>query len=104
MVFIEQFGATSVKECIKGELYVKSSVDIRTFEILLRSYEVREERLESWENHAGGSLGSRKRRQRSTDGSNGVEASVSATIVARPSSEGRGHTGYLTFARLRCVI
>lgn len=78
--------------------------DIRTFEVLLRSYEVREEKLESWENHAGGSLGSRKRRQRSTDGSNEVETSIPATIMARPSSEGRGHTGYLTFARLRCVI
>ncbi|CAI9097107.1 OLC1v1033429C1 [Oldenlandia corymbosa var. corymbosa] len=77
--------------------------DIRTFEVLLRSYEVREERIESWENYGGGSSHkSRKRKQRSKDGIDGVEGST--TVLAKPCSEGRGHTGYLTFARLRCVI
>ena len=27
----------------------------------------------------------------------------SPAVMARPSAEARGHTGYLTFARLRCV-
>ncbi|CAI9094383.1 OLC1v1030108C2 [Oldenlandia corymbosa var. corymbosa] len=79
--------------------------DIRTFEVLLRSFEVREERLQSWQNYTGGaSQKFRKKRQRSSDGSNVVEGSATCTtVLAKPCSEGRGHTGYLTFARLRCV-
>ncbi|KAI5670067.1 hypothetical protein M9H77_10431 [Catharanthus roseus] len=77
--------------------------DIRIFEVLLRSYEVREERLESWQNHGGGSLGSRKKRKHSIEVSQQQECNISPAIMARPSSEGRGHTGYLTFARLKCI-
>ncbi|KAG9143536.1 hypothetical protein Leryth_015954 [Lithospermum erythrorhizon] len=63
----------------------------------------REKNLESWENMDDnvGSV-SCKRRQRSAEGCNGVGSSVAPSVV-RPGSEARGHTGYLTFARLQCV-
>lgn len=79
--------------------------DIRTFEILLRTYEVKEARAEIGEGDEGFSLRSppRKKRQHSTEKGNEVEASCATTIVARPCSEARGHTGYLTFARLKCL-
>ncbi|XP_057485063.1 uncharacterized protein LOC130771445 isoform X2 [Actinidia eriantha] len=79
--------------------------DIRTFEVLLRMYEVREGKMESCQSDESGSTGSLpcKRRQRSSEGSNAKEVSGSPTIMARPSAEARGHTGYLTFARLRCL-
>ncbi|KAF8037573.1 hypothetical protein BT93_B0454 [Corymbia citriodora subsp. variegata] len=76
--------------------------DIRTFEVLLRTYEVREVKKDSMRGH-GGSPSQQppcKRRQTS-EGSNKQE-SMSSTIMARPSAEARGHTGYLTFARLKC--
>ncbi|CAK9176134.1 unnamed protein product [Ilex paraguariensis] len=79
--------------------------DIRTFEILLRTYEVREVKMESCQGDEGSSLGSLpcKRRQPSSEGRNGSEISSSPTVMARTSGEARGHTGYLTFARLKCV-
>lgn len=69
--------------------------DIRTFEILLRTYEVRDE----------GDFGSlpRKRRQRSSEGSNVKDNLSGPTVMAKPCSEAKGHTGYLTFARLKCL-
>ncbi|XP_059641190.1 uncharacterized protein LOC132283275 [Cornus florida] len=79
--------------------------DIRTFEVLLRTYEVREAKMDCCEGDEGASLGSLplKRRQRSSEGSNGQEISTSPTVMAKPSGEARGHTGYLTFARLKCL-
>ncbi|KAF8390438.1 hypothetical protein HHK36_024964 [Tetracentron sinense] len=79
--------------------------DIRTFEVLLRTYEVREGSVECGGGDEAGSLLSRpfKRRQRSSEGSNGRDNSSSPTVMARPSGETRGHTGYLTFARLKCL-
>lgn len=70
-------------------------LDLRTFEVLLRTYEVRDE----------GNLGSLpgKKRQRSSKGSNVQDNSSSPTVMARPCSEAKGHTGYLTFARLKCL-
>lgn len=76
--------------------------DIRTFEVLLRSYEVREERLENWQSHGGSFLGSSKKEKHSIGVSNEQEGST-VSVLERPSSEGKGHTGYLTFARLKCV-
>lgn len=88
------------------ETLTTSFTDIRTFEILLRAYEVREVNLE----HGGvddiGSPGPSlpcKRRQRSRGSTNGVEKSGSSVPMANPCGESRGHTGYLTFARLKCV-
>ncbi|GAB4846734.1 hypothetical protein Ancab_025742 [Ancistrocladus abbreviatus] len=79
--------------------------DIRTFEVLLRTYEVKELRRASCQGDDSGSLRPLpcKRRQRSHEESNASEASSSAMIMAKPSAEARGHTGYLTFARLKCI-
>lgn len=81
-----------------------SFTDIRTFEILLRSYEVKEGNLGSFEADENGSVGSfsGKRKKRSGDGNNEREISSSQSIMVKPSAESRGHTGYLTFARRRC--
>lgn len=74
-----------------------ASTDITTFEVLLRTYEVRQKILEG----EGGPIDEHpSKRKRVT---NGVECSASNTLMLRPSSEARGHTGYLTFARLKCV-
>ncbi|KAI4296858.1 hypothetical protein L6164_036778 [Bauhinia variegata] len=80
-----------------------SFTDIRTFEILLRTYEVREEKVDKFQRESDGSNGSLpcKRRQCS-DGSN-VPISPIPSVMARPCSEAKGHTGYLTFARLKCL-
>lgn len=76
--------------------------DIRTFEVLLHSYEVREGHLANLQDSDGGfpSGKSYKKRQRST---NGQENSRPQTVMARRTGEARGHTGYLTFARLQCI-
>lgn len=81
------------------------SVDIRTFEVLLRTYEVREGKMDCIQGNEGGPLGPRpgKRRQRLGEASNEHEISTSTRVMARPAAEARGHTGYLTFARLRCL-
>ncbi|XP_052195584.1 uncharacterized protein LOC127803419 [Diospyros lotus] len=83
-----------------------SFTDIRTFEVLLRTYEVREVKIDGWQTDDSGSLGSLpcKRRQLSSEeGGNGRDIPSSSTVMARPSPETRGHTGYLTFARLRSL-
>lgn len=81
-----------------------ASADIRTFEILLRTYEIREERVKVDEGSSPvGSL-PRKRRQCSLDEGNYRSMDKTTSVMARPCSETRGHTGYLTFARLACSI
>ncbi|KAI5664202.1 hypothetical protein M9H77_23525 [Catharanthus roseus] len=60
----------------------------------------------SWragKNHGDGSLGSCKKGKYSIEVSHQQECNTSPAIMARPSTEGRGHTGYLTFARLKCI-
>lgn len=77
--------------------------DIRTFEVLLRTYEVREEKMQSLSGNGNGSNGSlpSKRRQCS-DGSYVLSGSPSiSSVMARPCGEARGHTGFLTFARVK---
>ncbi|TQE02982.1 hypothetical protein C1H46_011346 [Malus baccata] len=88
-----------------SETMRSSFTDIRTFEILLRTYEVREWKLVDFQGDQAGSVGShpRKRQHRSNEGSNAQETTGSPTVMARPCSEARGHTGYLTFARLKCL-
>ncbi|THU57879.1 hypothetical protein C4D60_Mb03t08230 [Musa balbisiana] len=81
--------------------------DIRTFEVLLRSYEVREERMIGTEGVQDSPVGSlpRKRRQcisRDVNNDSKEITTTTSTIIARPCRETRGHTGYLTFARLAC--
>ncbi|KAF9621545.1 hypothetical protein IFM89_022772 [Coptis chinensis] len=80
--------------------------DIRTFEVLLRSYEVREGKTDFTVSDSGGPIGSLpcKRRHVSEEVSNGRNNKCSSpAVMARPCAEARGHTGYLTFARLKCL-
>ncbi|KAL9157528.1 hypothetical protein ABFS82_08G010000 [Erythranthe guttata] len=86
------------KSCEALKLYF---TDIRTFEVLLQTYEVREGNFGSWQDSDGASsfLKGCKKRQR-----NNLEASGTQTVIARRNGETRGHTGYLTFARLNCSM
>lgn len=78
--------------------------DIRTFEILLRSYEIKEGNLGTFEADESGSVSfPSKRKKCSIEGNNGREISSPRSVMARPSAEAKGHTGYLTFARLQCI-
>ncbi|KVH92831.1 tRNA (adenine(58)-N(1))-methyltransferase catalytic subunit TRMT61A [Cynara cardunculus var. scolymus] len=88
-----------------SETLASNFTDIRTFEVLLRTYEVREGKMDHCQTE-GGTPGSRpcKRKHRTSEGSQWEqEHSGSSIVMARPSGEAKGHTGYLTFARLRCV-
>ncbi|KAE8706703.1 putative Triose phosphate/phosphate translocator, non-green plastid, chloroplast precursor [Hibiscus syriacus] len=78
--------------------------DIRTFEILLRTYEVSEWKMDCSKVEDGGSVSppGKRRRQSSSEGSVRDNPSCPA-VMARPSADARGHTGYLTFARLKCI-
>lgn len=60
--------------------------------------------MEGCKGDDGVSIGAlpRKRRQRSSEGSNVQEFQRSSIAMARPCAEAKGHTGYLTFARLKC--
>ncbi|KAK4757591.1 hypothetical protein SAY87_018892 [Trapa incisa] len=77
--------------------------DVRTFEILLRTYEVREVTVESCQEHDNGSLMGPPKKRKHTNEQNKDEKLMGQAVMARPSAEARGHTGYLTFARLKCV-
>ncbi|OAY68088.1 tRNA (adenine(58)-N(1))-methyltransferase catalytic subunit TRMT61A [Ananas comosus] len=80
--------------------------DIRTFEVLLRTYEVRESKRADTtveeEEEEGAAIGPppQKRRQCSSTGLNPCSAERSSSVTAKPCATARGHTGYLTFARL----
>ncbi|XP_030525983.2 tRNA (adenine(58)-N(1))-methyltransferase catalytic subunit TRMT61A-like [Rhodamnia argentea] len=76
--------------------------DIRTFEVLLRTYEVREVKINSMRGQGGSPCQQPPCKRRHTNEGSDKQESVSSAIMARPSAEARGHTGYLTFARLRC--
>uniref|UniRef100_A0A2P2IRM4 tRNA (adenine(58)-N(1))-methyltransferase n=1 Tax=Rhizophora mucronata TaxID=61149 RepID=A0A2P2IRM4_RHIMU len=80
--------------------------DIRTFEVLLRTYEVREWTMTSCQGDESVRLGSppHKRKQRSSIGCSVQDSAGSPAVIAKPCDEARGHTGYLTFARLKCHI
>ncbi|XVE67898.1 hypothetical protein DITRI_Ditri09bG0024900 [Diplodiscus trichospermus] len=86
------------------EILRSNFTDIRTFEILLRTYEVREWKMDCSKVDDGSSLACPpcKRRQPSSEGSV-MDNPSSPAVMARPSAEARGHTGYLTFARLKCI-
>lgn len=73
--------------------------DIKTFEVLLRTYEVREVKTKSFHGDDSGSLPCKRRH--CSDG-NYVLSNPTSSVMARPCDEARGHTGYLTFARLKC--
>ncbi|KAM0878998.1 hypothetical protein ACQ4PT_034515 [Festuca glaucescens] len=74
--------------------------DIRTFEILLRTYDVDEGALKSATANEAANLGSvpeKKRKIRT--GGEAFDSTQTSSVMARPCSTARGHTGYLTFAR-----
>lgn len=48
-----------------------------------------------------GSRPSKRRQPSSSERSNGKE--TMGSVMARPCSDAKGHTGYLTFARLKCL-
>nr|GMD56232.1 tRNA (adenine(58)-N(1))-methyltransferase catalytic subunit TRMT61A [Ipomoea batatas] len=78
--------------------------DIRTFEVLLRTYEVRQRILESHPSKDGDSVDYQPcKRRLGCEESERIECSASPSVMIRPCTEARGHTGYLTFARLKCV-
>ncbi|GAV84843.1 GCD14 domain-containing protein, partial [Cephalotus follicularis] len=74
-------------------------------EVLLSTYEVREEKINCFQGYEGGSLVCPpcKKKQRPSEGSNVQKNLCSPVVMARPSGEDRDHTGYMTFARLRCL-
>ncbi|GER43119.1 tRNA (adenine(58)-N(1))-methyltransferasecatalytic subunit TRM61 [Striga asiatica] len=78
--------------------------DIRTFEVLLHTCEVREGNLGSWQD-SDGSLGTRKGSKKRQRPANKLENSKPPMIMARRSGEAKGHTGYLTMSncRVRCA-
>lgn len=88
-----------------------SFAEIRTFEVLLRTYEVKEVKMDtsmvgqSHDEDNGGSRPCKRRHRSNEDGTVSQDNSSIATsvVMARPCSEARGHTGYLTFARLQCL-
>ncbi|OWM78015.1 tRNA (adenine(58)-N(1))-methyltransferase catalytic subunit TRMT61A-like [Punica granatum] len=77
--------------------------DIRTFEILLRTYEVREVKMDACRDSNNESPKKPPCKRRQMIGANNGDDISSPTVMAKPSSEARGHTGYLTFARLKCL-
>ncbi|KAK9115518.1 hypothetical protein Sjap_014465 [Stephania japonica] len=87
------------------ETLKKDFTDIRTFEVLLRTYEIKEGSLDCGKISNSGSPQSRpcKRKQSSSRSSNGTDKSSAPTVIVKPCSEAKGHTGYLTFARLKCL-
>lgn len=91
-------------------------IEIRTFEVLLRTYEVKEMKVETGavigENHDekenGGQRPSKRKHVSNEDDyavshDNNSSTAATSVVMARPCSEARGHTGYLTFARLQCL-
>uniref|UniRef100_A0A0A9DGU1 tRNA (adenine(58)-N(1))-methyltransferase n=1 Tax=Arundo donax TaxID=35708 RepID=A0A0A9DGU1_ARUDO len=77
--------------------------DIRTFEILLRTYEVRDGSLKSASANEEDTVGPlpQKRKKFAPAGENSDCTQKNSSVLVRPCSTARGHTGYLTFARLR---
>jgi len=68
----------------------KSFVDVRTFECLTKTYDVKRNIPEA---KKGGGKG--KKRER---GDQGADGKSEGRIVTKPYAEMKGHTGYLTFA------
>jgi len=88
---------------VTADRIILCSADIRTFEILLRTYEVRDGALKSGTADEEAAVGPlpQKRRKFTASGENTGYARSNSSILVRPCSTAKGHTGYLTFARLR---
>lgn len=76
-------------------------IDVRTFEILLRTYEVRDGALNcaTADEEAVGPLP--QKRRKFTVPEENADCRQKNSVLVRPCSTARGHTGYLTFARHR---
>ncbi|CAM8983014.1 unnamed protein product [Rhodiola kirilowii] len=81
------------------EVLRSNFTDIKTFEILVRSYEVREVDIKDGYEDSSNVTHPRKRKQGLQEDN---ESNIPRQVLARPSPDARGHTGYLTFARLKC--
>ncbi|CAH9090625.1 unnamed protein product [Cuscuta europaea] len=79
------------------EMESQCFTDIRTFEVLLRTYEVGKKSMEYSLNKEESIEEHTQKRKRGSGGDNW-------SVMMRPSSETRGHTGYLTFSRLKCIL
>ena len=67
-------------------------------------YEVREERRKVDEGDKGSPIGSLPRKRLCpSDEASHEKMERTTSVMARPCSETKGHTGYLTFARLACI-
>uniref|UniRef100_A0A1D1Z2X6 tRNA (adenine(58)-N(1))-methyltransferase n=1 Tax=Anthurium amnicola TaxID=1678845 RepID=A0A1D1Z2X6_9ARAE len=88
-----------------SETLSSNFTDIRTFEVLLRGYEVREVRLGCMgdEGTIVGNPPCKRKQHPSSEENNGHMERIASSIMAKPCGETRGHTGYLTFARLKCI-
>ncbi|XP_062185886.1 uncharacterized protein LOC133889367 [Phragmites australis] len=76
--------------------------DIRTFEILLRTYEVRDGSLKSATANEDPTVGPLPlKRKKIAQPGEISDSQKNSCVLVRPCSTARGHTGYLTFARLR---
>ncbi|GJN37073.1 hypothetical protein PR202_gb25994 [Eleusine coracana subsp. coracana] len=76
--------------------------DIRTFEILLRTYEVRDGALNNATVNEDATVGPRpQKRKKNTSSGENLDCIQKTSVLVRPASTAKGHTGYLTFARLR---
>ncbi|KAM0824619.1 hypothetical protein ACQ4PT_070071 [Festuca glaucescens] len=73
--------------------------DIRTFEVLLRTYDVHEGALKSATVNEAANVGSLPEKKRKFRSAGEAFDSTQTSVMARPCSTARGHTGYLTFAR-----
>jgi tRNA (adenine57-N1/adenine58-N1)-methyltransferase catalytic subunit len=88
---------------VKADSILLHYADIRTFEILLRTYEVRDGALNSASTNEEATVGPRpqKRKKFTPSGENADCIQKTSSVLVRPCSTAKGHTGYLTFARLR---
>lgn len=74
--------------------------DIRTFEILLRTYDVNEGALKSATANEEANVGRLCKKKRKVRPAGEVlDSTQSSCVMVKPCNTARGHTGYLTFAR-----
>ncbi|XP_078160580.1 S-adenosyl-L-methionine-dependent methyltransferases superfamily protein [Carex rostrata] len=81
----------------------QSFSDIRTFEVLVRSYEIREQHFAKRVPEEDGSpVGPppQKRKQSALTATKSEKTESNISVMAKPCNTARGHTGYLTFGRL----
>ncbi|KAJ3677163.1 hypothetical protein LUZ60_002887 [Juncus effusus] len=83
------------------ETMTSSFTDIRTFEVLLRTYEIRDVHLNK-NNTTEEAIptGPPRQKRKQSNRNNYESTNGDVSVMAKPCGTARGHTGYLTFARL----